>query len=163
MMRSILIDDMPTWLIEAEQIISRDLSSTLVPISTLVLKTWATITSKYIKYIEIKNTERKGDITIGKCLHHICNSPTICPPDNTITCLYCSRQGVEGYNKDTVLFKMIEYAHLVDANIIVKAGKNAKWYLKNCLIEELDEKIEHAKCKNGSRITAVNRAKLYIV
>ena len=75
------------------------------------------------------------------------------------------RVGKEGFNKDLKLNDMIELAYTMEnprPNIVIKGGKNAKWYLKNCLIEELDQKIERAKC-NGSRIAAVNRAKLYIV
>ena len=38
-------------------------------------------------------------------------------------------------------------------NIIIKAGKNAKWYLKNCIPDKIDEKIEKNKYRDCSRFS----------
>ena len=38
-------------------------------------------------------------------------------------------------------------------NIIIKGGKNAKWYLKYCRIDKLDKEIEKTKFRDTSRCT----------
>tara|TARA_A100001015_G_scaffold319684_1_gene443377 strand:- start:704 stop:1003 length:300 start_codon:yes stop_codon:yes gene_type:complete len=38
-------------------------------------------------------------------------------------------------------------------NIIVKAGKNAKWYIKSCPINEIDTKIKAQSWRDTSRAT----------
>lgn len=38
-------------------------------------------------------------------------------------------------------------------NIIIKAGPNAKWYLKRCPVDEIDGKIEKEKWRDTSRCT----------
>jgi hypothetical protein len=38
-------------------------------------------------------------------------------------------------------------------NIIIKAGKNAKWYMKKCPVNKIDEAIEKQKWRDISRFT----------
>ena len=45
-------------------------------------------------------------------------------------------------------------------NIIIKAGKNAKWYLKYCIPDKIDEKIEKNR-KNKYR--DCSRFSMYII
>jgi hypothetical protein len=64
------------------------------------------------------------------------------------------RVGKEGFDKNLKLNDMIEIAYTMDnprPNIIIKAGKNAKWYLKYCMPDKIDEKIEKNKYRDCSR------------
>ena len=63
----------------------------------------------------------------------------------------------KGYPKTKTLEEMLELAKDIDANIIIKAGKNAKWYLKHVPRHALDAEIK----KQAWRDT--HRATMYIV
>lgn len=54
------------------------------------------------------------------------------------------RVGAEGFNKDLSLSEILEIAYKIQEkpNIIIKAGPRAKWYLKRCPRELIDEEIE---------------------
>ena len=61
------------------------------------------------------------------------------------------RVGVGGIDKTFTLERMLELAHEIDANIIIKAGLNAKWYLKKCPIDEIEGRIAtQARWRNGT-------------
>lgn len=54
------------------------------------------------------------------------------------------RVGKSGFDKNLKLNDLLEIAYTMNnprPNIIIKAGKNAKWYLKFCMTEIIDEKI----------------------
>jgi hypothetical protein len=125
--------------------------------------------AKEDELLRVKITKRPGDVHKGQDIHaecDECHTKIFGEHDN---CQVCNRRGVSGYKfkeeeeKDTCLSKMIKKAHMAGANIIVKAGPKAKWYLKSCRIENLDREIERAKCGGSRRIQAVNRATMYIV
>ena len=60
----------------------------------------------------------------------------------------------KGYPKDKTLEEMLVLAKDIKANIIIKAGKNAKWYLKHCPRHELDAEIENRpRWKNSKNAT----------
>lgn len=54
------------------------------------------------------------------------------------------RVGAEGFDKNLSLTEIIEIAYKINEkpNIIIKAGPNAKWYLKRCPKELIDEEIQ---------------------
>ena len=52
------------------------------------------------------------------------------------------RIGKEGIDKTYTLERVIELANEVNANIIIRSGRNAKWYLKRFPYNEIDERIE---------------------
>ena len=75
------------------------------------------------------------------------------------------RVGKSGIDKTKTLNEVIELASKMNnprPNIIVKAGKNAKWYLKFTLLHELEEKIEKARWK-GTRDAQLRRCTMYII
>jgi hypothetical protein len=57
------------------------------------------------------------------------------------------RVGVMGIDKNFTLQQMIELAYNMEEkpNILVKAGPNAKWYIKKCNINNIEEEIEKQK------------------
>jgi len=60
----------------------------------------------------------------------------------------------KGYPKDKTLEEMLVLAKDIEANIIIKAGKKAKWYLKHCPRHELDAEIEkRPRWKNSKNAT----------
>lgn len=64
--------------------------------------------------------------------------------------------GKSGLDKNLKLNDIIEIAYTMDnprPNIIIKGGKNAKWYLKFCTFETIDENIEKSKWRDCSRCT----------
>lgn len=66
------------------------------------------------------------------------------------------RVGKGGIDKNYTLVEIIELAYRIEErpNIIVKAGLDAKWYLKRFQKHELDEEIEkQSKFKDTSRCT----------
>ena len=66
------------------------------------------------------------------------------------------RVGKEGFDKNFKLYEILEIAYSMKnprPNIVIKAGKNAKWYLKYCSIDKIDEKIEKNKYRDLSRCT----------
>lgn len=66
------------------------------------------------------------------------------------------RVGKEGFDKTLKLTDMIELAHTMEnprPNIVIKAGKNAKWYLKYCEVDKIDEQIKKTEYRDCSRCT----------
>lgn len=64
--------------------------------------------------------------------------------------------GKAGIDKSFTLERVIALAYKqVDKkpNIIIKAGQNAKWYLKHCPKEEIEEGIEKQKWRDCSQAT----------
>ena len=61
--------------------------------------------------------------------------------------------GVNGLDKSLLLDQVIEIAHKMEnrPNIIVKAGKNAKWYLKRFPTDQIDDEIQKQTWRNTSR------------
>ena len=61
------------------------------------------------------------------------------------------RFGVGGIDKTFSFERMLELAHEINANIIIKAGPNAKWYLKRCPVDEIEGRIANqARWRNGT-------------
>tara|TARA_A100001037_G_scaffold304412_1_gene341133 strand:+ start:1453 stop:1761 length:309 start_codon:yes stop_codon:yes gene_type:complete len=66
------------------------------------------------------------------------------------------RVGKSGLDKTLKLNEILEIAYKMNdprPNIIIKGGKNAKWYLKYCRIDKLDKEIEKTKFRDTSRCT----------
>tara|TARA_B100001094_G_C17766120_1_gene592748 strand:+ start:115 stop:414 length:300 start_codon:yes stop_codon:yes gene_type:complete len=63
------------------------------------------------------------------------------------------RVGKLGIDKTYSLDKVIKLAYDIKANIIIKAGKNAKWYLKKINLENIEKDIEKQKWRDTSRVT----------
>ena len=63
----------------------------------------------------------------------------------------------KGFDKNLKLEEMLILAKELNANIIIKAGKNAKWYIKKCNKEFIEKEIEKQKWRDTSRY------KMYIV
>ena len=60
-------------------------------------------------------------------------------------------------NKNLKLEEMLILAKELNSNIIIKAGKNAKWYIKKCNKEFIEKEIEKQKWRDTSR------CKMYII
>ena len=63
------------------------------------------------------------------------------------------RVGRSGIDKTFKLHQVIELAYEIKANIIIKAGPNAKWYLKRCPIDKLEGEIAKQAWRNTKRST----------
>ena len=63
------------------------------------------------------------------------------------------RVGKSGIDKSFTLEKLIQLAYEIKANIIIKGGPNAKWYLKKCNIEDISMEIENQTWRDTSRCT----------
>tara|TARA_Y100001958_G_C20805360_1_gene266825 strand:+ start:267 stop:578 length:312 start_codon:yes stop_codon:yes gene_type:complete len=64
--------------------------------------------------------------------------------------------GKSGLDKTLKLQELLEIAYKMEnprPNIIIKAGKNAKWYLKYCDYSKIDLEIEKTKWRDTSRAT----------
>ena len=63
--------------------------------------------------------------------------------------------GAQGIDKSYTLEMVMKLAYKIDdkPNIIIKAGKNAKWYMKKIPINEIDHAIEKQKWRDTSRCT----------
>ena len=90
-----------------------------------------------------KNIEKRNGVDIGykNDLH---------PEDNKW------RVGISGLDKTLKLHDLVDIAYAMKnpkPNIIIKGGKNAKWYLKYCLFDEIDKQIEKTKWRDSSRCT----------
>lgn len=61
--------------------------------------------------------------------------------------------GKSGLDKSLSLDKIIEIAYKMEnkPNIIIKAGKNAKWYIKNVPKDMIEIKMDKQKWRNTSR------------
>ena len=51
------------------------------------------------------------------------------------------RVGKAGIDKTYTLEQVFHLAYEIKANVIIKAGKNAKWYLKRFPINEIEDEI----------------------
>jgi hypothetical protein len=66
------------------------------------------------------------------------------------------RKGKSGFDKKLKLEDIMDIAYRMNnpkPNIIIKAGNNAKWYLKYSPKEEIDERIEKTKFRDLRRCT----------
>jgi len=63
------------------------------------------------------------------------------------------RVGKNGIDKTFSLEKIIQLAYEIKANIIIKGGPNAKWYLKRINLDTLEAGIEKQKWRDCSRAT----------
>jgi hypothetical protein len=63
------------------------------------------------------------------------------------------RVGKSGIDKTFTLLQMMELAYAIKANIIIKAGPDAKWYLKRCNVEDISTEIEHQSWRDTSKCT----------
>ena len=65
------------------------------------------------------------------------------------------RVGKSGIDKNYTLAQMLELAYNMKEkpNILVKAGKNAKWYIKYCDINRIEEAILSQQWRDTSRAT----------
>ena len=61
--------------------------------------------------------------------------------------------GKRGIDKNFTLEKLIELAYEVDANIIIKSGTNAKWYLKKFPVDEIENEISKQSWRDVTRTT----------
>lgn len=59
--------------------------------------------------------------------------------------------GTRGINKNYKLEDVINLAYEVNANIIIKGGLNAKWYLKKFPLETLKKEIQKQSWRDTSR------------
>ena len=95
-------------------------------------------------HIEIKD----ADLNWGKNLH---------PADGE------GRVGKQGINANYTLdmLKEIAYRMPEKPNIIIKAGKNAKWYIKKCPKDEIIIEIE--KMRNSVYSESAKRSTTYVL
>ena len=63
------------------------------------------------------------------------------------------RIGKSGIDKSYNLEEVMKLAYEIKSNIIVKGGKNAKWYLKNVPKEDIETDIEKKYYRDTSRYT----------
>jgi hypothetical protein len=91
----------------------------------------------------IKTIERRVGVDVG---YH---SSNIHPKDRE-GCV-----GKSGINKLLTLEEVLEIAYKMDnkPNIIIKGGKNAKWYLKIIQKEKIEDEIKKQKWRDTSRCT----------
>ena len=70
------------------------------------------------------------------------------------------RVGNAGFDKNLPLQQIINIAMSMEQNpnIIIKAGPNAKWYIKKSSLETLDQKIENCQLWRNT-----TRSKMYIL
>ena len=89
----------------------------------------------------IKTMQRRDGVDVGY------NNSNIHPVDRE-GCV-----GVNGLDKTLRLNQVVEIAYKMEnrPNIIVKAGKNAKWYLKRFPTDQIDGEIQKQTWRNTSR------------
>ena len=63
--------------------------------------------------------------------------------------------GKRGIDKNYTLPQVIDIAFKMDEkpNIIIKAGSNAKWYLKHFSLDSIEKEIEKQRWRDTSRYT----------
>lgn len=95
----------------------------------------------YMDMENIKSIEKRRGVDIG---YH---SSNVHPRDGE-GCV-----GKRGLNKLLTLYQIIDIAYKMEEkpNIIIKAGKNAKWYLKKCDTKLIDSAIQTQKWRDTSR------------
>ena len=99
-----------------------------------------------MEHFERIQKNRGCDIGRGNDIH---------PEDGT------GRVGKSGFDKQLQLNDIIEIAYTIKnprPNIIIKAGENAKWYLKYCDLSQVDEKIQQTK-----KWRDTSRATMYVI
>ena len=91
----------------------------------------------------VKNIEQRKGVDVGY------NGSNIQPIDRE-GCV-----GASGIDKSYTLDMVMKLAYKLDnkPNIIIKAGPNAKWYMKKVHVDEIDNEIEKQKWRNTSRCT----------
>lgn len=96
----------------------------------------------------VKRFERRDGVDIG---YHSSNIH----PKNREGCV-----GVRGINKSFTLEQVLELAYKMEnrPNIIIKAGKNAKWYFKYFEKDVIDEEI-----KKQQQWRDTSRCTMYII
>ena len=57
----------------------------------------------------------------------------------------------KGYPKNLQLEEVIKLAKDINGNIVIKAGKNAKWYIKKINLENINKEIEKQNWRDTSR------------
>lgn len=101
--------------------------------------------SKQFNMEHVKNIERRKGVDVG---YHNSN---IHPTDRQ-GCI-----GTRGIDKTFTFEMVLELAYKIEIerrpNIIIKAGPNAKWYLKRFQKELIDEEIEKQNWRDTSRCT----------
>ena len=90
-----------------------------------------------------KNIEKREGCDVG---YHVSN---IQPIDGE-GCV-----GAGGIDKSYTLDMVMDLAYKLDnkPNIIIKAGPNAKWYMKKVHVDVIDNEIEKQKWRDTSRCT----------
>ena len=91
----------------------------------------------------VKNIEQRKGVDVGY------NGSNIQPIDRE-GCV-----GASGIDKSYTLDMVMDLAYKLDnkPNIIIKAGPNAKWYMKKVHVDEIDNEIEKQKWRDTSRCT----------
>ena len=91
----------------------------------------------------IKTIERRTGVDVG---YHNSNIN----PINREGCV-----GLEGIDKSFTFEMVLELAYKIQnkPNIIIKAGPNAKWYLKRFQKEVIEEEINKQRWRDTSRCT----------
>tara|TARA_Y100000389_G_C17270472_1_gene417702 strand:+ start:512 stop:784 length:273 start_codon:yes stop_codon:yes gene_type:complete len=57
------------------------------------------------------------------------------------------------FEKTSTLQEVMEAAHEIKANVIIKAGKNAKWYVKSCPEDRIQSEINKQTWRDTHRAT----------
>jgi len=68
------------------------------------------------------------------------------------------RVGKSGIDNSFCFEQVLTLAYEIKANIIIKAGDNAKWYLKRCPNDLIDESIEKQR-----RWRDISRSTMWII
>lgn len=104
--------------------------------------------SKEMEHVRKYERREHADLKWGKNLH----------PENGE-----GRVGAGGIDKTYTLPMVMALAYKIveKPNIIIKAGENAKWYIKKCPIHEIDREIE--KMQNSVYYSGMMRCTMYII
>ena len=57
------------------------------------------------------------------------------------------------FEKTYTLQEVMKAAHGIKANVIIKAGKNAKWYVKSCPVDRIESEINKQRWRDTHRAT----------
>ena len=106
-----------------------------------------------MKNLNIKNIGRREGVDVGyhsSSIQPIDRDGCVGPIDYSEDFV-----GKYGINKTYTLEKVLELAYKMDnkPNIIIKAGKNAKWYLKHFQRDKIEDEIEKQKWRDTKRYT----------
>jgi hypothetical protein len=105
------------------------------------------------KMEHIKSIERRTGVDVGyhsSNIHPIDRDGCVGPIDYSEAFV-----GKYGINKTYTFEKVLELAYKMDnkPNIIIKAGENAKWYLKHFQRDKIEDEIEKQKWRDTKRYT----------